>query len=82
MGLSTGLEFEPGRRATTEEVIRVAQVAGARDAEEAYRVGGVVGDLAGFAPTFGVRPEDDRDTALCVMNPLPERRTEVVTRLV
>ena len=28
MGLSTGLEFEPGRRASTEEVVRLAQVVG------------------------------------------------------
>ncbi len=29
LGLSTGLEFEPGRTAPTEEVVRLAQVAGA-----------------------------------------------------
>ncbi|MHC4470947.1 MAG: glycoside hydrolase family 38 C-terminal domain-containing protein, partial [Planctomycetota bacterium] len=38
--------------------------------------------LAGLVPTFGRGPEDDRATALCVMNPLPERRTEVIERLV
>ena len=31
LGLSTGLEFEPGRRATTEEVVRLAQVVGEYD---------------------------------------------------
>jgi len=31
LGLSTGLEFEPGRRASTEEVVRLAQVVGEYD---------------------------------------------------
>jgi N-acyl-D-amino-acid deacylase len=31
LGLSTGLEFDPGRRATTEEVVALAKVAGAHD---------------------------------------------------
>lgn len=28
LGLSTGLEFEPGRSATTDEIVRLAAVAG------------------------------------------------------
>jgi N-acyl-D-amino-acid deacylase len=31
VGLSTGLEFDPGRRATTDEIIALAEVAGAYD---------------------------------------------------
>jgi N-acyl-D-amino-acid deacylase len=31
LGMSTGLEFEPGRRATTEEVVQLAQVVGEFD---------------------------------------------------
>jgi N-acyl-D-amino-acid deacylase len=31
LGLSTGLEFDPGRRASTEEVVRLAQIVGEYD---------------------------------------------------
>jgi len=36
--------------------------------------------LADLAPTFGVTPDGDRDTILCVANPLPRERREVITR--
>jgi alpha-mannosidase len=39
-------------------------------------------DLKDRAPTFAPRAEGDRDTVLCVANPLPFQRTEVVRRLV
>ncbi len=35
-----------------------------------------------LVPSFARREEDDRETAICVVNPLPERRTEVVRRMV
>jgi alpha-mannosidase len=35
-----------------------------------------------LAPTFAKKATDDRDTVICVANPLPRRRTEVVERLV
>jgi len=38
--------------------------------------------LETLAPTFARQAAADRDTVICVMNPLPERRTEVITRLV
>ena len=38
--------------------------------------------LVGLAPTFAPQPEGDRDTLLCVANPLPVERREVVRRLV
>ncbi len=38
--------------------------------------------LEHLAPTFARNAVADRNTAICVMNPLAERRTEVVTRLV
>jgi N-acyl-D-amino-acid deacylase len=38
MGISTGLEFEPGRRATTKEVVRVAQVVGEVDGYHASHI--------------------------------------------
>ncbi|MCD4690568.1 hypothetical protein K8S17_03825 [bacterium] len=38
--------------------------------------------LDGIVPTFARRQEDDGETAVCVMNPLPFRRTEVVRRMV
>jgi len=39
-------------------------------------------ELENIAPTFARRGEDDRETVIAVANPLPTRRTEVVTRLV
>ncbi|MCL7959898.1 MAG: hypothetical protein M8861_06875, partial [marine benthic group bacterium] len=39
-------------------------------------------DLKDLAPTFGPRAEDDHQTVLCVANPLPFDRTEVLRRLV
>ncbi|MGW8282623.1 MAG: glycoside hydrolase family 38 N-terminal domain-containing protein, partial [Gemmatimonadota bacterium] len=38
--------------------------------------------LVGLAPTFAPRSEGDGDTVLCVANPLPIARREVVRRLV
>lgn len=38
LGLSTGLEFDPGRRATTEEISALAKVAGERDAYYASHI--------------------------------------------
>ncbi len=38
--------------------------------------------LQRLLPTFAREAPDDRPTRLCVLNPLPERRTEVVERLV
>ena len=38
--------------------------------------------LVGLAPTFAPLPDGDRDTVLCVANPLPVGRREVVRRLV
>ena len=38
--------------------------------------------LVELAPTFAPRPDGDRDTVLCVANPLPVERREVVQRLV
>jgi alpha-mannosidase len=38
--------------------------------------------LEGWTPNFAPEAEDDRDTTLCVANPLPEPRREVVTRRV
>lgn len=38
LGLSTGLEFEPGRWADAEEVVRLAQVVGERDAYYASHI--------------------------------------------
>jgi mannosylglycerate hydrolase len=38
--------------------------------------------LVDLAPTFAPRAEGDRDTVLCVANPLPVERREVVRRLV
>ncbi len=39
-------------------------------------------ELEHIAPTFARRAEGDRETVIVVANPLPVRRTEVVTRLV
>jgi alpha-mannosidase len=39
-------------------------------------------ELEHIAPTFARRAGDDRETVIVVANPLPVRRTEVVTRLV
>jgi len=38
--------------------------------------------LMQLAPTFARESKDDKETTLCVFNPLPERRREVVCRLV
>ncbi len=38
--------------------------------------------LVGLTPTFAREERDDRHTVLCVANTLPERRSEVVERLV
>ena len=38
--------------------------------------------LQALVPTFARQAEDDRDTVLCVFNPLPEARTVCVERLV
>ena len=38
--------------------------------------------LADLAPTFGVSPDGDRDTILCMANPLPQVRREVITRTI
>ena len=38
--------------------------------------------LEDLAPNFGRREADDRETLLCIANPLPERRREIVTRMV
>ncbi|UCH83325.1 MAG: hypothetical protein JSW50_12810, partial [Candidatus Latescibacterota bacterium] len=38
--------------------------------------------LEEMTPTFARRADDDRHTTICVMNPLPETRTELVDRLV
>ncbi|MEJ2721873.1 MAG: glycoside hydrolase family 38 C-terminal domain-containing protein [bacterium] len=38
--------------------------------------------LEELVPTFARRAEADRNTAICVMNPLPETRTEIVDRLI
>jgi len=38
--------------------------------------------LDAMVPTFARKADGDAATALCVINPLPERRTEVVRRLV
>jgi len=38
--------------------------------------------MENIAPTFARTPDGDRETVLCVFNPLPKRRTEVVERLV
>ncbi len=42
----------------------------------------LVRELEHLAPTFAREAKDDRDTVLCVANPLPRRRTEVLERLV
>ncbi len=39
-------------------------------------------ELEHLAPTFAEDAKDDRDTVLCVFNPLPYRRTETIRRLV
>ncbi|MFQ5704493.1 MAG: alpha-mannosidase [Gemmatimonadales bacterium] len=39
-------------------------------------------ELVFLAPTFARAHEDDADTVICVVNPLPEVRTEVVDRLI
>jgi len=54
------------------------------------RFAGVVGtgeqllsaELEHLTPAFGRRAEDDDETVICVVNPLPFRRTEVIERLV
>lgn len=38
--------------------------------------------LEGLLPLFGPEPEDDRDTAILVVNSLPEKRSALVERLV
>jgi mannosylglycerate hydrolase len=38
--------------------------------------------LVELAPTFAPRPGEDRETVLCVANPLPVERREVIRRLV
>jgi alpha-mannosidase len=38
--------------------------------------------LTQLAPTFAKKEAGDRETVICVANPLPKRRTEVVERLV
>ncbi len=38
--------------------------------------------LIGLVPTFAPQPADDRETVLCVANPLPRRRREVIERIV
>jgi len=38
--------------------------------------------LKDLAPTFGPHAEDDRDTVLCVANPLPFERRELIRRIV
>jgi hypothetical protein len=42
----------------------------------------LAGELQHLAPTFARQAEDDAATVLCVANPLPERRRELVDRLV
>jgi mannosylglycerate hydrolase len=42
----------------------------------------VAADLEALAPSFGARPEDDRDTVIAVLNPIPARRDAVLDRLV
>jgi alpha-mannosidase len=42
----------------------------------------LAGELQQLAPTFARRAEDDAATVLCLANPLPERRRELVDRLV
>ena len=39
-------------------------------------------ELEHLAPAFGRLPEDDDETVICVVNPLPFKRTEVIERLV
>jgi hypothetical protein len=39
-------------------------------------------EMEHLAPTFAVDAKDDRDTVICVFNPLPYRRTETIRRLV
>ena len=39
-------------------------------------------ELEHLAPTFAEDAKDDRDTVLCVFNPLPYRRTETIRRMV
>ncbi len=38
--------------------------------------------LEDLAPSFGIAADDDRDTALCLANPLPAPRREVIDRTV
>ena len=65
---------------STDEVHRemVARFRGVIDAAEQL----LADHLVGLAPTFASEPAGDAGTVLCVVNPLPERRTEVVERLV
>jgi alpha-mannosidase len=65
---------------STDEVHRqmLPRFAEAREtAEQLIRL-----EMESLAPTFARRSEGDRETVIAVANPLPARRTEVVTRLV
>ena len=42
----------------------------------------LVNHLESLTPCFGRRADDDRSTMLCIANPLPRPRREVVTRMV
>jgi len=59
-----------------------------RDMETRYEAVARTGEqlvrrvLTDLTPTFGPRPEDDRDTVLCVANALPFERAEVIRRIV
>jgi mannosylglycerate hydrolase len=65
---------------STDEVHRemVPRFAGAIETGERL----IRNALDALAPIFGRKAEDDRDTVICVGNPLPVERTEVVERLV
>jgi alpha-mannosidase len=65
---------------STDEVHRemVPRFAGVVDAAEQV----LTDQLVDLAPTFAREPRGDACAVLCVMNPLPERRTEVIERIV
>ncbi len=65
---------------STDEVHREMEprFAGVRDTGEQL----LSAELEHLAPAFARRAEDDAETVICVVNPLPFERTEVIERLV
>ena len=65
---------------STDEVHRAMETRFAEVVQGAEQV--LRNQLEQLAPTFARQATDDRETVICVVNPLPVTRTEVITRLI